>query len=268
VPCGYIDAFSDDVDKRSRKTGVWVEGRKSVKKKFHTGAYKVVVSVGTLTVGIDWDVRCIVMARPTKSDMLFVQIIGRGLRTAPPGTPPKDYCLILDHSDNHQRLGYVTDIDVSYVGLHDGKSPQHENRTDTIKLPRECPQCSYMKPPHMSLCPSCGFKAEVKDKVKVEAGELRELKPKPRAEKPYATMEEKGRFLAELKTHAIRKGYKTGWAANQYREKFKVWPDNSIADIAPAPHVSGDTVNWIKSRLIAWAAQKKKEKEQQYHEHS
>jgi DNA repair protein RadD len=38
--------------------------------------------------------------------MLFVQIIGRGLRTA----DGKDDCLILDHTDTHLRLGFVTDI--------------------------------------------------------------------------------------------------------------------------------------------------------------
>jgi superfamily II DNA or RNA helicase len=37
--------------------------------------------------------------------MLFVQMIGRGLRTAD-GTAE---CLILDHSDNHIRLGFVND---------------------------------------------------------------------------------------------------------------------------------------------------------------
>ena len=57
-------------------------------------------------MGIDWDVRCIILARPTKSEMLFVQIIGRGLRLA----EGKEDCLILDHSDTHLRLGFVTGL--------------------------------------------------------------------------------------------------------------------------------------------------------------
>ena len=73
---------------------------------FHDGGIRVVCNVGVLTTGVDWDVRALILARPTKSEMLFVQIIGRGLRTA----EGKDYCLILDHSDNHTRLGFVTDI--------------------------------------------------------------------------------------------------------------------------------------------------------------
>ena len=68
VPCAYQDGNTKD------------EERRRIKKDFHSGAVKVVVSVGTLTTGIDWDVRCISMVRPIKSQMLFVQI--RGTRIA------------------------------------------------------------------------------------------------------------------------------------------------------------------------------------------
>jgi superfamily II DNA or RNA helicase len=241
VACGYQDAFTKDHERRQ------------IKRDFHNGNLKVVCNVGTLTVGIDWDVRCISMCRPTKSDMLFVQIVGRGLRTA----QGKDDCLILDHSDNHTRLGFVTDIDDSYVGLHDGKTPMHENRIEAIALPKECPKCAYMKPPKLALCPACGFKAEVVNKVKADAGELRELKPKPKEPaQSKLDMLDKAAFLAELKAYAAMRGYKTGWAANQYRERLKVWPDNRIAGVMPASKISDDTRGWIKSRQIAWAKSK------------
>ena len=94
VASAYVDAYT------SR------EERERIRRGFHTGEIRVVCNVGVLTTGIDWDVRCLVLARPTKSEMLFVQIVGRGLRTA----EGKDHCLILDHSDNHARLGFVTDI--------------------------------------------------------------------------------------------------------------------------------------------------------------
>src|SRR5208282_5722440 len=59
-----------------------MDERREIKRRFHSGDFPVVVSVGTLTIGVDWDVRCISMCRPTRSEMLFVQIVGRGLRTA------------------------------------------------------------------------------------------------------------------------------------------------------------------------------------------
>jgi superfamily II DNA or RNA helicase len=241
VPCGYQDAFTKDHERRA------------LKRDFHDGTIKVVCNVGTLTTGVDWDVRCISLNRPTKSDMLFVQIIGRGLRNA----GGKDHCLILDHSSNHTRLGFVTDIDESYTGLHDGKTPTHENRTEAIALPKECPKCAYMKPPKLALCPACGFKAEVVNKVRAEAGELRELRPKPKEPKQTKMdMLDKGAFLAELKAYAAMRGYKPGWAANQYRDRLKVWPDNRIAGVTPASRISDDTRGWIKSRQIAWAKSK------------
>jgi DNA repair protein RadD len=69
--CGYVDG--NTLRRRSASKSA----------KTSAGRIKVVCNVGVLTTGVDWDVRCIILARPTKSEMLFVQIIGRGLRTAP-----------------------------------------------------------------------------------------------------------------------------------------------------------------------------------------
>ena len=253
ISCGYQDAMTPDVDKR-KKDGTWAEGRKTIKNKFQRGEYKIVCNVATLTTGVDWDVRCIIMCRPTKSDMLMVQIVGRGLRIA----NGKDDCLILDHSDNHARLGFVTDIDESYTGLHDGKSPRHDNRTAGIRLPKECPECSYMKPPKCAKCPACGFVAKMISRIEPEAGELRELKPRPK--KPMSdgsllTHNERAMFFAELKGYAFQHGYKSGWAANKYKERIGKWPANDMKEVpmlAPKPA----TASWIKSRAIAWAKSK------------
>lgn len=70
VPTGYIDAFTER------------EEREEIAGRFRRGEVKIVCNVGVLTTGIDWDVRCLILARPTKSEILFTQIIGRGLRTA------------------------------------------------------------------------------------------------------------------------------------------------------------------------------------------
>ena len=57
--------------------------RKRIAERLALGQVKVICNVATMTTGIDLDVRCIILARPTKSEILFVQIVGRGLRTAP-----------------------------------------------------------------------------------------------------------------------------------------------------------------------------------------
>jgi superfamily II DNA or RNA helicase len=92
IPTAYMDAHTPR------------EEREEIRQRFHAGEIKIVCNVGVLTTGIDWDVRCLVLARPTKSEILFVQIVGRALRTA----EGKDHALILDHSDNHLRLAFTT----------------------------------------------------------------------------------------------------------------------------------------------------------------
>ena len=57
--------------------------------------------------GFDSDVRCIIYARPTKSEIRWVQCLGRGLRKA----QGKDKCLIFDHSGSVHRLGFPDDIE-------------------------------------------------------------------------------------------------------------------------------------------------------------
>jgi superfamily II DNA or RNA helicase len=100
--------------------------------------------------------------------MLFVQIIGRGLRPA----EGKDYCLILDHSDTTSRLGFVTYI--HHDELDDGNRRISSVR-DRIKLPKECPQCACLRPPSTNVCPHCGFEAKPVNTVRVIDGELHEL---------------------------------------------------------------------------------------------
>jgi len=235
VECGYQDKKTRDSDRRY------------LKRDFHNGTLKVVVNVGTLTTGIDWDVRCISLVRPTKSQMLFTQIVGRGLRNA----DGKDYCLILDHSDNHTRLGFVTDIDASHTSLYDGKT-RVTDTTQKIRLPKECPQCSYMKPPGTAKCPVCAYVAEAHSKIEPTPGELAELKRKAKTlAEPLPRV-----FLAELRCYAIQHGYKPGWSAVKFKDKFGYWPDRSMEHDPPALIVSPQTANWIKSRNIAWARSK------------
>ena len=92
--------------------------------RFRSGATKILVSIGVLTTGFDADVRCIIDAQPTKSRILFVQKIGRGLRTA----EGKDKLIILDHAGNHLRLGRVTDIHQDH--LDDGKKKERSAKTE------------------------------------------------------------------------------------------------------------------------------------------
>lgn len=247
IPCGYIDAFTTD------------DERRIVARKFKSGEYPVVTSVGTLTTGVDWDVRCIVLARPTKSEILFTQIIGRGLRTA----PGKDDCIILDHSDNHTRLGFVTDIKHETLSMGERTTAQARS---SEAMPKECSQCTFLRPAKVLQCPACGFKPKPVSQVQTFDGALNEvvrgkgtkLTGPLNTVRMGATWVPLGEFYGMLRHRATERGYSDGWASNQYREAVGTWPNNYkfAAVIPPSPEVS----SWLKSRMIAYAKGKGKAK--------
>lgn len=242
IACGYQDANSTP------------DERREVQRKFHSGEYPVVVNIQTLTTGVDWDVRCLILARPTKSEMLFVQIIGRALRTA----PGKDYALILDHSDTTQRLGFVTDI--HHDGLDDGsKEAKAEKQERTKPLPKECKQCGCLK--SARICPNCGAEPKPLSAGPIENdGELIEVIPgaAPKQRKGGCSEAERQAFFAEIKAYAERHGRNPGWCAHKFRERYKEFPPRSFEGIPPASEVSPMIAAWVRSRNIAWAKSKRR----------
>lgn len=240
VSCAYIDAYTERED------------RAQIERDFKTGKVKVVCNVGVLTTGIDWDVRCISLNRPTRSDILFQQIIGRGLRIA----EGKDRLIIIDHSDTHLKLGFVTDIDGKYEELDDGKNREKKNKKKPDPLPKECPSCHFLRPAKTPKCPACGFKPEAQSDIEHEDGELAELSKDKRKANRVFTTEEKKQFYGELQQYAYDKGYKPGWASNKYKSKFGVWP-NAHKDADRRP-VSDETHGWIMHEQIKWAKSNKR----------
>lgn len=237
VSCGYQDARTPP------------DERAEIKRKFHDGSYQVVANVGTLTTGVDWDVRCSILARPTKSEMLYKQIIGRALRTA----EGKDHALILDHSDTTQRIGFVTDIEHDH--LHDGKEKGPSE--PRIRLPKECKACSALKPAGVRKCPHCGFEPVAVSNIVEVGGELEEIHRgglAKKGKKYEPTMAEKMQFMREVMRYGSDHGRKPGWASHAYKDKFGVWPKFTVT---AADYVSIATLGWIRHRNIAWAKSKR-----------
>lgn len=230
VPMGYCDAHVDRIE------------RKVLFDRMARGEIAGIVNVGTLTTGVDADVRCVVLARPTKSEMLFVQMIGRALRTA----PGKREALILDHADNHARLGFVTDI--HHIGLLDGTRKNLTRKEKGEPMPKECKSCGALKPPKVRECPACGFTPERQSEVETEDGELIDITG--RKVGPKHTMADKQRFwsMACWLDDERLKGGKLAKAL--YKSKFGVWP-KGLRDAPVQPDMS--FMAYEKSRRIAFA---------------
>lgn len=232
VRMGYCDAHTDRIE------------RKVLFDRMARGELAGICNVGTLTTGVDADVRCVVMARPTKSEMLFVQCIGRGLRTA----PGKDDCLILDHADNHARLGFVTDI--HHDRLLSGSDKRELTRKEKGEpMPKECPSCGALKAGR--VCGVCGFEPVQRSEIEHEDGDLVEVTVKPRK----ATTADKQRFWS-MANYVDRERNKGGKLAKAlYRGKFGVWPKNlDSRPVAP----DSDFLSYERSRRIAYAKRMEK----------
>jgi superfamily II DNA or RNA helicase len=227
--------------------------RQAIKRGFHNGTYDVVCNIGTLCQGVDWDVRCLVLARPTKSEILYTQILGRALRTA----TNKDHAVILDHSNSTLELGLVTDIHHDH--LDDGNAQKNANAAPRKKpLPRPCPQCSAIVPRLNRTCVECGHTLPLMSDVVERDGVLVEYVPGQSfvgsgAKRQYTVLE-KEQFYGELLGYAREHGYKEGWISHKYREKFGVWPNGMRHVMAEEP--SFEVAQWIRSRNIAWAKSK------------
>jgi superfamily II DNA or RNA helicase len=95
-------ALAQEVCDHFQRAGVraaWVSGetptdeRRDLLGRFSSGDLQVMVNCAVLTEGYDEpSIGCIVVARPTKSQALYVQMVGRGTRRH----PDKTDCLVLD----------------------------------------------------------------------------------------------------------------------------------------------------------------------------
>lgn len=232
ISAEYIDAYTEP------------DERRIIGARLASGEVSVVCNVGCLTTGVDWDVRCIILARPTRSEMLFVQMIGRGLRTA----DGKDHCVILDHSDTHQRLGFVTDI--HHERLDDGREKTKRAKKEKEHLPKECPKCHFLRAPKIGKCPACGYVPERRHDVEHVDGELYEVTAKNKR----VTKEIQAEWYAMLLGYARETGKKDGWAYYKFKDRFSREPRGF--DVSPkAP--TAEVRSWIQSRNIAYAKRRK-----------
>lgn len=239
VPTGYVDMNTPP------------EERAAIGERLRNGQIKVVCNVYTLTTGVDWDIRCIILNRPTKSEILFTQIIGRGLRTA----EGKTECLVLDHSDTTLRLGFVDDI--HHDRLDDGKrqSGKRTKREKATPLPQECKACSCLKPAGIHKCPSCGFAPERQSRIEEQQGELIQIKGGKKARKE-ATPHSPQEVYSMLIWIQQDRDYNQNFAKAKFMERYGNWPVGLKHEpLAP----DAVFLNWLKSRQIAYAKRKQKD---------
>lgn len=223
--------------------------RNAILKRLERGEVDVVVNCGVLTEGFDCPrIGVIVLARPTQSLGLYLQMLGRGLRPY----PGKNHLLVLDHSGNVFKHGFPED-EIIWT-LDPGKKAEnrvHARRGSAPEMPKlvQCPECQAVAWEGRG-CTVCGWKPRPKPgSVDVLDGQLGEVGKNRKAAVPY---EDRLRFHRMLDWLRQERGCKPGWVANVYRDKFKVYPPYHFKGLAPIP-ADDATRAWVRHRDIAFA---------------
>jgi DNA repair protein RadD len=209
------------------------------------------IATDILTRGFDvTDVMIGVSARPfSKSFSSHVQQMGRVMRPH----EGKEYGVWLDHSGNYLRFKDDWDRVFDYgVDSLDGGLEEKAKKepTEKEKVEAKCPSCGALWIWKSDECGECGHVKKKIAQIQVLDGELQEL-----AVANSKLKIDNRQFFQELMHYATSRGYKEGWAAHKYKEKFGVFPKNIPKDMKPP---SPQTLSWIKSRMIAYSKSKQR----------
>lgn len=170
------------------------------------GTIDIVCNCALWVAGVDCpEIGCVILLRPTKSLTMYLQSVGRGLRTA----PGKRDLIVLDHASCVFTHGMPQDPREWSL---DAKPKRKGEKAPAV---RECPSCYACHPP-APQCPCCGhvYRAETyqrgPEQVEGELVELDEaaLRRQQRREQAQA------QTLEQLIEIGRRRGFKNprGWA--------------------------------------------------------
>lgn len=172
--------------------------REQAIKRLESGNVKILCNVNIFSTGVDIPkASCGIFARPTKSEILYVQQVGRVLRPykqcarceADCGAEEncfrcgsrdfkniKTDAIILDHANNCERFGLA--FDTRYARI---RPPEHKKKKEIdseldIKT-KTCESCYAVYSADNSSCPICShINAKTEREIKEEAGELQRVK--------------------------------------------------------------------------------------------
>lgn len=220
----------EHIDARTPK-----EERGDAIERLRSGKLRVITNVGILTEGFDFpEAGCIVLARPTKSLGLYIQMGGRGLRIA----PLKQNCIILDHGGCVSEHGYLDD-EIEWTLEGKEKAWSKPKRKEKEKKTVKCTACNLVFE-GSDRCPDCGSIVKSFGKaIETLDAELIEAKGKKKLSRA-----DKRIFWGMTQHYRAMKCYKQGWAAWHYKGFTGVWP-RGMDDVAP---IKPDEkfLNWLR----------------------
>lgn len=220
IPFGYIDALIpagvSDAEKGTRK---------HIFAQMRHGEIAGIASVGCLIRGVDEIVYNILDLQPTKSEMRHCQKWGR-MRT---GDPNATY-VGFDHAGNNHSLGTFWDIHHESLDVRQpGERGEAYKEDYKPAKPRKCSKCHTLVPPRVRECPTCMERLPLHSGVTVKDGRLVEIGSGPKPTK------EQQEWFSQLIWVARSSGFKAGWVAHAFNEKFGKMPMSGLKNRGKNP---------------------------------
>jgi superfamily II DNA or RNA helicase len=195
------------------------EDRKAILERLESGATELVSNVGVLCEG--WDMpscKTLILARPTKSLALYMQMAGRILRPWNDVTP-----VILDHGGNVDRHG------LPHEDREWSLSKKVKREKDGSVSVKTCEGCFAYVASMAKKCPHCGFEF-----VSVGAANPAAAEPVPvdlelRTVAQH-TEDKRMKVFAQCVSSCRRKGWKYGAAIHQFERLYKEAPPQPWID--------------------------------------
>lgn len=197
------------------------EERRRIIGDFRSGKIRVLCNVDLISEGFDVpDCECVILLRPTKSLILYIQQSMRCMRYK-----EGKRAVIIDHVNNVGEFG-LPDDDREWS--LDGR--EKKKGAAPVKI---CPLCFATVHASKRECPHCGYHFEVERHEKKQAQvldvELIRFNEIERVKKFLSPSE--CRNLNDLRLYAELHGYKPGWV--YYQQKSRGWLDGKGRNAAP-----------------------------------
>ncbi len=205
--------------------------RNEVVDRFKNGDLRCLVNVGVFTTGFNCPaIDLMAFMRPTRSPVLYVQMGGRGMRTA----PGKTDCCLLDFGGVIKELGPIDLVDAH-------KAHSGEAGDAPVKL---CPQCNAVCFAGVLECLDCGYQfpekpLELKTTASTKAVMSNQIEPEWHnvLSVSYREHAKEGKIPSMCVTYNTLAGPFREWICYQHtgfaREKAAKWHSSRSGTLVP-----------------------------------
>jgi len=216
--------------------------RDAILGRLRSGDTHVVSNCMVLTEG--WDLPALntaIVARPTASLNLHLQMLGRIMRAC----PEKAGAIVLDHAGNHHVHGRVTRrLEYSLDGKH------RVGESEPLGL-RRCGACLLLFDPMLDACPECGWTPDPTTGRPAPVHGAGELYAFDDAAPAY-----RAEFWRLIEAQRMAADYKPGWSAFRFKERFGEWPTVVAGELLDAATADMDAKRAVYEDLVRQATER------------